>query len=214
MHIISIESDARYAYDEQRRRFVEVCPECGRERNVPATRCFCGHSYDRARRSFFAREWAPAAIAVEFPDRCPHCLRPAERTRRLWRGQLTSLRGTAPGLPPAATNIALDVPVCRRVWPPLLLAGLELVAVFLFVAILLAAVFETLALTAATAVGAGAALLALGAAALWLRRARTWLRFARFDHRSFRLKARRRAYALDLARRNGGRVLEGWSGRH
>lgn len=212
MYTVSIEADARYVYDEQRRRFVEVCPDCERERSGAAARCRCGHAFDRARRGFFVAEWQPADLRIAFPDRCPHCLGPTERTRRIWRGQFTSVRGLTPGAPPRTTNIALDVPVCQRVWPPLLLAFLELVAVFFFVAVLLALVFRSFEPTTGGFVGAAAAAALLGAAAWWLRRARSWLRFARFDHRSFVLKARRREYALELARRNGGRVREGWFG--
>lgn len=212
MYTVSIEADAKYAWDESRGRFVEVCPSCDRERSGPATTCRCGHSFDRSRRGFFTMRWTPADLAVVFPDVCPHCLRPAERRRKLWNAQYTGVRPGGGGV--AATHLAVDVPVCRRVRPPLLLSFLQVVVVFFLVAMGLGIVFQRWdrAPVLPTVLG-GLFLLALLAAAVWLYRANSWLRFSRFDHRSFRLKARRKAYAIALGRLNGGRVIEGFLGR-
>jgi hypothetical protein len=77
--------------------------------------------------------------------------------------------------------------------------------------VLLVALTAMLALLAALArvwpVLAVAALCLYGA--VRVHGARGWIRFVRFDHRAYRIAARRAEYAHELAVRNRGRVLGG-----
>lgn len=151
---------------------------------------------------FFALDWDAADIAVCFPEQCPCCGLPATRKRALWTRRVT---GMSPLGGAKELHLRFDVPVCQRFVSPTywFFAGLFVVPLFIVFALITGA--NALDPRAPVVVPAILTLL-LGGASVWLYRQYTWLRFAHFDHRSFTFRARRRAYAEELARLNDGRL--------
>lgn len=200
MPVVELASDARYRRDPDG-RYVEVCPACDAPRAGEA--CACGHAFTRLRRGFFTLRWAPAQIDVRFPDRCPHCGGRPSRAIAIWNQQATraSLGGRY-----TLTDRKLEVPVCAAVWQPIWIYLLRVVVTTLLVMAGLLALYGALGDRLRAGIVGGVLVVALGAALVALAR-RTSIRFGRFDHRSYRIWARDRAYADDLATGNGGRVL-------
>ena len=97
------------------------------------------------------------------------------------------------------SQMTVEFSSCRRVLPPFLSYLLLVTAVFFVVVFGLTALFGEPIARVPLAFALG------GASLAW--RNYSWLRFVRFDHRSIRLRARRRGYAVAVAERNRGRVL-------
>ena len=118
MHVVSLESDARYRWSDLDNEFQEICTECGLVRRGGDERCTCGHVFERKKRGFFITKWEPARIEVRFPDLCPHCGGSPSKHIQIWNAQYTKLVGTSG----RATHKKLEVPVCRRARSPLVLS--------------------------------------------------------------------------------------------
>ena len=190
---VSIEADARWTRDVAAGRYVELCRGCGVRRDEGHAACSaCGAPFVRLARRFFAHEWTPAQIDVRFPTECPCCGRPATRTRSYWCSQYTRAR------PPTRTDRKLDVPVCERVRSPL----------FAWLGMIVSAVFGVLGLTALLDPQPGELVVLAASVALfvWSFRVYTRVRFSHFDHRRYVIRARRRAWAEQLAALNDGRM--------
>jgi hypothetical protein len=188
MATVSLEQDARYRQDGD--RFVETCKSCGADRAGDA--CACGGTFEKLKRGFFVTSWTPASFEILLPDVCPHCEQTATRARTITM-RLPTARKTW-------TAKTVSIPSCSKMLPPYLAWLLFVASGFWLVVFGLAAVFGN----GAPAI-IGTVLAAAACVASW--RAYGWIRFGSFDHRSFRFRARRRSYAVALAKLNNGRVL-------
>ena len=190
MPLVSIEQDARYRRD--RDRFVEVCRSCDRVREGDAERCACGATFTHAKRGFLVTSWVPTTVRPDMPPVCPHC-----------EGPTTVMRSVTMMLPTSrgeSTRMTIEIPSCKKMLPPFAAYLLLITSAFFVVVFGLATLFGK------GPVAAGLLALAIaGGIAAW--RAYGWVRFAGFDHRSVRLRARRRGYAIALADRNHGRIV-------
>lgn len=201
-HRVLFEIDARYRFDASEKRHIEVCPACGLDRRHAEERCPCGREFTRNKRGFFSLKWEPAQIQLRYPARCPHCLGPTEKTIILQNSQYNHWMT---GLGPQQTTLAQQVPVCKRVRSPAWLRLALIISVFWLVVAVLALAFAVID-QPWRVWGAWAVVGLLSATATaWLWRAQSWIRFTRFDHRAFVFRVRRREYATEFARLNGGR---------
>ena len=190
MPLISLEDDTRYRRDGD--RFVEVCRAC--QRDLTGDRCACGAERVKPTSNRWVTSWKPTKLRPVMPPACPHCERPGDRLRSITLALPTNVRRSG-----GDTRITIEFRSCGRLPPPAL-SWLGFVTSMFFVV-----VFALALLFGRTPALVGLVLALLAAIASW--RAFTWLRFARFDHRSIRLRARRRSYATAVADANGGRIL-------
>jgi hypothetical protein len=200
MPVVELATDARFRPDGD--GFAEVCTGCGADRG-PRETCACGLAFTRLKRGFLVTAWEPAQIAVKLPARCPHCGAKPTRSIAIWDQRFTRAKGLGGA---EETYLKIEVPVCARVRQPIWLYLAQIATTVLAVMAVILAL-----LNGAEGVGAAVGVLGVIAALLVyatvrLHRARGWIRFAGFDHRSYRIAARDRDYARQLAELNGGRI--------